>query len=83
MSNREQADFFLDLDTPDEIEKNYQKVVEYIEIPKIVTNSIHCPDCKSKVKLRPDGVMECPNCVIRVPYATVYPKEKSNAQGSK
>lgn len=40
---------------------------EYLTFPKIVRGSFFCPDCKSKVILRPDGSAVCPKCVEKVP----------------
>ncbi len=53
-------------------------VEEFITFPKVVFASLYCPDCSSKAKLRPDGVAECPNCVVRIPCKTARLKgEKS------
>ena len=44
--------------------------IETVEFPKIVKGSFYCPDCGSKVILRPDGSAVCPKCVVKVPCKT-------------
>ena len=48
--------------------KETKVVTKYLTFPKIVTNSLKCPDCGLAVVLRPDGSMVCPKCVVRMPY---------------
>lgn len=52
-------------------------VVEFLDFPKIVRSSLHCPDCGSAVRLMPDGTGRCPECVVKIPYKTVRVREAS------
>lgn len=57
---------------PGELEPiKVKPVIEHLTSPKIIHNphSLYCPDCKSKLILRPDGATVCPNCTIEVPVA--------------
>ena len=51
---------------------------EFLIFPKIVVGSFTCPDCGSKVRLRPDGLADCPKCVMKVPFRAAHLKRENS-----
>ena len=63
----QQSSFLGEPSFPPDTLPPLNETIEYATFPKIVRGSFYCPDCKSKVRLRPDGSAVCPKCTTQVP----------------
>lgn len=78
----QQSDFLKSMDNVAEqplLKESDIEVEEiYIEYPKVFSGSFFCPDCGTKGDLRPDGIIACPKCIMRVPISAAKLKKKED-----